>query len=229
MSHKVKEMFKGIAGRYDFMNNLLSLGIHKSWRKKAVALSSAKKDDSVLDCASGTGDFAIEFKKVVGNQGKVVATDFCTEMLIIAEKKFQKNTWDIKTQIEDVMNLSFEDNTFDISSIAFGIRNVDSSIKGLEEMARIVKQSGEVVVLEFGQPYGLFSYIYKFYSKLIIPVLGKLLTNSKFAYDYLQETAGRFPCSEEFIEIMKSTRKFESIKYYPVTSGIAYIYIGKVK
>ncbi|MFC2130626.1 bifunctional demethylmenaquinone methyltransferase/2-methoxy-6-polyprenyl-1,4-benzoquinol methylase UbiE [Bacteroidota bacterium] len=229
MSLKVREMFKGIAGHYDFMNDLLSLGIHKSWRKKAVALSSAKKNDSVLDCASGTGDLAIEFKKVVGNQGKVVATDFCTDMLIIADKKFKKNVWSIKTQIEDVMNLSYKDNTFDISSIAFGIRNVDSPKKGLEEMARIVKQSGEVVVLEFGQPYGLLSIIYKLYSKVVIPVLGKFFAGNKFAYDYLQETAARFPCREEFVDIMKSTGKFESVKYYPVTSGIAYIYIGKVK
>ena len=229
MSEKIREMFGSIAGRYDFMNDFLSLGIHKTWRTKTVKLSSAKKGDSILDCASGTGDLAIEFHKTVTDSGKVTATDFCEEMLLIGIEKFKAQNLKIETSIEDVMNLTFADNTFDISSIAFGIRNVDSPKKGLEEMARVVKPGGEVVVLEFGQPYGWFSLVYKIYSKILIPVFGKMLARSESAYNYLQDSAGKFPCREDFIKIMESTGKYETMKFYPVTFGIAYIYIGKVK
>lgn len=229
MSEKIREMFGSIANRYDFMNDFLSLGIHKSWRTKTVKLSSAKKGDKVLDCASGTGDLAIEFHKTVGENGQVIATDFCEEMLDIGKEKFKAQNLIIDTSIEDVMNLKFENNTFDLSSIAFGIRNVDSPKKGLEEMARVVKSGGEVVVLEFGQPYGWFSIVYKFYSKVLIPVFGKMIAKSQSAYNYLQDSAGKFPCREEFIKIMESTGKFETMKFYPVTFGIAYIYVGKVK
>ena len=229
MSEKVKNMFGNISERYDLLNDVLSFGIHRLWRKKTVKLSSANIGFNILDCAAGTGDLSIEFKNKVGKNGIVIATDFSNDMLAIAKQKFREKDLDIQTKTEDVMNLSFPDNSFDISSIAFGIRNVDSPQKGIDEMARVVKSDGEVIVLEFGQPSGFFSHFYHYYSEKIIPFVGQLLVKNKSAYNYLHQTASKFPCREEFVEIMNKTERFKSIKYYPLTFGIAYIYIGKVK
>ncbi len=229
MSEKVKDMFGNISDRYDLLNDVLSFGIHRLWRKKTVGLSAAKLGSRILDCAAGTGDLSIDFQNRVGNNGTVIATDFSIDMLEIAKQKFTEKNLNIEIKIEDVMNLSFPDNSFDISSIAFGIRNVDSPQKGIDEMARVVKSGGEVIVLEFGQPDGLFSHFYHFYSEKIIPLIGQLLVNNKSAYNYLNKTASKFPCRDEFVEIMNKTQRFESIEYYTLTFGIAYIYIGKVK
>ncbi len=229
MSENVKKMFAEISKKYDYMNEFLSFGIHKSWRKKTVEISEAKNGDNVLDCASGTGDLAIEFYERVKPQGSVLATDFCKEMLDIATEKFKIKQLPIKIQIEDVMNLSFNDNTFDIASIAFGIRNVDDTKVGLKELARVVKSGGKVIILEFGQPYGLFSILYRIYSKIFIPLFGKILAKSEFAYNYLQDTANKYPCREEFIKIMNETGKFSKTFFKPLTFGIAYIYVGVVK
>ena len=229
MSEEINDMFSRIAGRYDLLNDLLSFGIHRLWKKKTVKMSEIKPGSRVLDCASGTGDLAIEFKKMSGIKGFVLATDFNPEMLSYAEKKFKKKNYKIDIEVADVLNLRFEDNSFDIASIGFGIRNVDSVQRCLEEMARVVKSGGKVLVLEFGQPQGLFSLFYNFYSRYIIPIIGKLIDGNSFAYKYLHESSAKFPCREHFTQIMESTGNFTSIRYYPLTFGIAYLYIGKVR
>ncbi len=229
MSEKVRNMFANIAGKYDFMNNLLSFGIHHRWRKKAVKISGIDKGGNVLDCATGTGDLAIDFMRKVGEGGSVTGLDFCREMIEIAGPKAGEKGLDIDFIVGDVMALPFDDDTYDVASISFGIRNVDSPLQGLTEMARVVKPGGKVIVLEFGQPEGFFAAIYKAYSKIFIPVLGKLFAKNLAAYMYLPETASRFPCREDFINIMNKTGKLENCFYKPVTFGIAYIYSGTVK
>lgn len=228
MSEKVRTMFASIADRYDTINTVLSFGIHHRWRKKAVRLSKASTGDHVLDCATGTGDFAISFKAVVGDEGRVVGTDFCEEMLAPAPVKARKRNLDIEFAVADAMNLPFDDNTFDISSIAFGIRNVDDPEKSLREMARVVKSGGRVVVLEFGQPKGLMKLPYKAYSKYFIPTIGGLLSGNREAYQYLPETSAAFPAGDNFIDLMMKTDKFADARLHPLQSGIAYIYIGTV-
>jgi demethylmenaquinone methyltransferase/2-methoxy-6-polyprenyl-1,4-benzoquinol methylase len=229
MSEKVREMFAAIAPKYDFMNNLLSLGIHHRWRRKAVRLSGAKSGDKVLDCATGTGDLAIEFQKAVGRGGEVTGTDFCEDMVVLAREKSNKSGLPIKFQVEDAMALSFADNIFDYSSISFGIRNVDVPQQGVSEMARVVKPGGKVIIIEFGQPRGFFKIVYDIYSKFFMPILGKIFAGDVEAYTYLPQTASRFPCREDFTEIMKATGSFSECRYYTLSGGIAFIYIGIVK
>jgi demethylmenaquinone methyltransferase/2-methoxy-6-polyprenyl-1,4-benzoquinol methylase len=226
----IRQMFSKVAGNYDKANTVLSAGIHHLWRKKLVRLSKASAGQKVLDCATGTGDLAIEFKKAVGANGSVLGTDFCKEMLELAPQKAQQLGLDIRFEIADAMNLQYPDQQFDISSISFGIRNVADPAKAISEMARVVKPGGKVIVLEFGQPrIPLFSDFYNFYSNKVLPKIGGWVTGQAQAYEYLQKSSAAFPCREEFVQIMNSTQAFSSIKYYPLTGGIAYIYIGDRK
>lgn len=194
-----------------------------------MRLSGANEGMSVLDCATGTGDLAIEFKRIVGLQGKVLGTDFCEEMLEFAPPKAAKESLEVKFEIADVMNLQYSDNSFDISSISFGIRNVDDTLKGLSEMARVVKSGGKVVIIEFGQPKGIFAILYKLYSKVFMPFMGLIFAQAREAYKYLPETASKYPCREDFTQIMDKTMLLKNNRYYTLTFGIAYIYIGEKK
>lgn len=221
-------MFASIAGRYDLTNSVLSLGIHHIWRNKAVRVSGAKKGDHVLDCATGTGDLAITFKKKVGDSGYVKGTDFCQEMIDPAPAKASKKGLVIDFEVADAMNLPYADKEFDISSISFGIRNVDDPLICLREMARVVKPGGRVVVLEFGQPKGVMSWPYRFYSKYIIPFIGGLLTGNRDAYQYLPETSAAFPAGQHFLDLMQRSNSYASQQFYKLNGGIAYIYVGVV-
>ncbi|MBM2815419.1 MAG: ubiquinone/menaquinone biosynthesis methyltransferase [Ignavibacteria bacterium] len=228
MSEIIKNMFSRVSGSYDFMNNLLSLGIHHQWRRKAVQLAQPGIGSSILDCAAGTGDFAIEFKRQTGKESRIIAVDFCEEMVELGRKKSKEKKLDIQFETADILKLRFGDNSFDIASIAFGIRNVDSIEKCLLEIARVVKPGGKIVVLEFGMPYMPMYYLFLFYSRVIIPILGNIFAGDKSAYDYLQSSALKFPCREQFTSIMEQTRCFSESRYFPLSSGIAYVYIGVV-
>jgi demethylmenaquinone methyltransferase/2-methoxy-6-polyprenyl-1,4-benzoquinol methylase len=229
MSEEVRSMFASIAPDYDKVNSVLSFGIHHYWRYKAVKESGAKLGDAVLDCATGTGDLAITFKEKVGSPGYVLGTDFCAEMIEPAPPKAKAKSLEIDFEVADAMNLPYEDNRFDIASISFGIRNVDNPVKALSEMARVVKSGGKVVVLEFGQPSGIMKAPYEFYSRYVMPAVGGFLSGNKDAYTYLPETSARFPAAGKFIQLMEQTGRFSSMRYEPLTGGIAYIYVGTVR
>lgn len=228
MSEKVKNMFADIAGDYDRINTILSFGVHNAWRKKAVLESGAAPGDRVLDCATGTGDLAIEFKKAAGHQGKVIGTDFCEEMIEHAPAKAEKEKLVVKFEVADAMNLPYEDNSFDIASIAFGIRNVDDPLVCLKEMARVVKSGGRVVILEFGQPQGALKFPYKVYSKHVMPAIGGFISGNREAYSYLPETSAKFPAGDKFLELMKKANVFSDQRAVKLTAGISYIYVGTV-
>jgi demethylmenaquinone methyltransferase/2-methoxy-6-polyprenyl-1,4-benzoquinol methylase len=229
MSEAVRSMFASIAGRYDITNSVLSLGTHHLWRRVAVKRSGAAPGLHVLDCATGTGDLALAFKKAVGDNGTVLGTDFCKEMLDFAPEKARKAGLAVSFEIADAMNLPYQNNRFDISSISFGIRNVDDPKKCLVEMARVTRPGGKVVVLEFGQPGGWFKLPYQFYQKFVMPLLGGLLTGNKNAYTYLPETSARFPSGESFLAMMDETGVFSAREFRPLTFGVAYIYVGTVR
>lgn len=229
MSEKVRRMFADIADDYDRVNTILSFGVHYGWRTKTVQLSGAKRGDRVLDCATGTGDLAIEFKKTVGKEGQVLGTDFCKEMIEHAPDKAAKHNLHIDFEVADAMNLPYEDNMFNVASIAFGIRNVDDPVQALKEMARVVKPDGRVVILEFGQPEGLLKFPYELYSQHIMPAVGGWLSGNREAYTYLPRTSANFPAGKNFIKLMQQADTFTRTTFRKLTGGIAYIYVGTVQ
>ncbi|MCL2625450.1 MAG: bifunctional demethylmenaquinone methyltransferase/2-methoxy-6-polyprenyl-1,4-benzoquinol methylase UbiE [Cystobacterineae bacterium] len=228
MSESVRNMFSQIAPRYDLANDVLSLGTHRRWRKKAVKLARAAPGDKVLDCATGTGDLALAFKRAVGPQGEVTGTDFCADMLNLAPAKAEKAGLDVRFEVADATALPYADASFDIVSISFGIRNVDNPQRCLLEMARVLKHGGRALIVEFGQPRGLFGGLFRLYSKLVIPFVGKCLTGNRSAYEYLPKTSAAFPSGNAFLNLMEETAAFHKTQAHPLSLGIAYAYVGEV-
>ena len=226
MSTEVRDMFASIARRYDTANEILSLGIHKGWRRAAVAISGASRGQHVLDCATGTGDLALEFKRAVGPSGEVIGTDFCAEMLQSAPRKAARAGLDVQFAVADALALPYPEGRFDVASIAFGIRNVDDAVRCLREMGRVVKPGGCVIVLEFGQPRGAFGAVFRAYSRGVMPLVGGLLTGNRAAYEYLPRTAAAFPAGEKFLGLMREAGVFSRVEAHPLTFGTAYVYRG---
>ncbi len=229
MSEQVRAMFADIAPKYDITNTVLSLGIHHYWRAWLVKASGAQVGMRVLDCATGTGDLAIAFKRSVGRQGTVLGTDFCAAMMSSAPAKAAAQGVEVHFEVADVMNLPYTDGMFDIASIAFGIRNVDKPVQALSEMARVVRPGGCVMVLEFGQPQGWFGKLYRWYSDVVIPRIGGFLTGRREAYSYLNRTAAAFPCGASFEALMYQTGRFTRCFSKPLTFGVAWVYGGIVR
>jgi len=219
----IQRMFASIATRYDRANTVMSGGVHHLWRRRAVRRARVRRGDAVLDCATGTGDLAIAFKRAVGPGGRVVGTDFTPEMIALARAKSQ----DIAFEVADVTALPYDDGSFDVASIAFGIRNVGDPAKGIAEMARVVRPGGRVVVLELGRPRNrAIRWAYDRYCRLALPRLGGALTGDRAAYEYLETSSARFPFAEDFVAMMRSGARFASITYEPLTLGTAYLYVG---
>ncbi|HSN68991.1 MAG TPA: ubiquinone/menaquinone biosynthesis methyltransferase, partial [Thermoanaerobaculia bacterium] len=179
----VRAMFGSIAHRYDRANTVLSGGVHHVWRRRLVRWSGARAGERVLDCATGTGDLAIAFARAVGPSGSVVGTDFSAEMLAPAPAKAERARVIVRFEQADVTALPYPDSSFDVASIAFGIRNVADRVAGLREMARVVRPGGRVMVLEFGQPSAPgFRPLYNLYSRKVLPIIGGVLTGNRRAY-----------------------------------------------
>ncbi len=217
-------MFGAIANGYDRANNLLSFGIHHLWRQELVRLSDARPGERVLDCATGTGDLALAFKTAVGS-GEVIGTDFCPDMLNIAPAKAAKAGLDLRFEIADVTALPYPDGSFDVVSIAVGIRNVDIPRKALSEMIRVLRPKGRLLVLEFGQPQlPIWRDLYGFYSRAVLPRLGGWVTGRRDAYEYLQRTSSSFPCRDEFLTWIREAGPVTGLRTVSLSGGIAYIY-----
>lgn len=229
-SVQIRDMFDQVAPGYDRANQILSLGIHHRWRVRLVREVKATPGMRVLDCATGTGDLAFAFKRAVGDQGQVTGLDFSPRMIALATVKPDNTERPVEFMIGDVLEMPFPDNTFDIASIAFGIRNVDDPVAGLSEMARVVRPGGRVAILEFGQPDGaLFSRLYRWYSNRVIPTIGGWITGTPASYRYLTKSSASFPAGENFVELMKKSESFSAIAVTPLTFKIAYMYVGTVR
>jgi demethylmenaquinone methyltransferase/2-methoxy-6-polyprenyl-1,4-benzoquinol methylase len=221
-------MFTAIAPRYDLANSVLSFGAHHRWRRAAVKAAGARPGQQVLDCATGTGDLALAFKRVVGASGHVIGTDFCPQMLERAVEKARALGLTLELTQADVQALPYPDRRFDVASIAFGIRNVDEPKRALGELARVVRPGGRVVVLEFGQPAGVFGALFRIYSSAVLPFIGGLISGRRSAYQYLDRTAAAFPSGAAFTALMQQTGAFTHIEDWPLTVGTVHVYTGVV-
>jgi demethylmenaquinone methyltransferase / 2-methoxy-6-polyprenyl-1,4-benzoquinol methylase len=228
MSEQVERMFAAIAKDYDKANRILSFGVDKAWRRAAVRAARIRQGDACLDVATGTGDLALALARRTGAKGRVVGLDFCRPMLVEAQHKAEERGASLDLVWGDALNLPFANDAFDVATIAFGVRNVDDPARCVAEMARTVRPDGRVLVLEFGQPRGIMSAPYRIYSKHVMPRLGAAITGDRAAYEYLPETASRFPSGEAFAAIMRDTGAFRVVRARSMTGGIAWLYVGTV-
>ncbi len=223
----VREMFSGIATKYDFLNHFLSVNIDKRWRRLvAEKLKNVLENQAaqVLDVACGTGDLSIELQKT--GKAKVFGTDFCRPMLKIAFDKNEKNARKIPYIEADGMNLSFADASFDAVTIAFGLRNFSNWQNGLIELHRILKPGGKLVILEFSTPViPGFRQAFQFYFSNILPRIGGAVSGSRGAYEYLPDSVSKFPDQKNLAKMMRETG-FSDVEYKNLTGGIAAIHSG---
>jgi demethylmenaquinone methyltransferase / 2-methoxy-6-polyprenyl-1,4-benzoquinol methylase len=230
VSEQVREMFSSIAPRYDVTNVVLSLGVDRHWRRVAVRESGAAPGARVLDCATGTGDLALALRRAVEPGGTVLGMDFCAAMLEPAREKARRaGLEDVRFEVADALALPYPAGAFDIATIGFGIRNVDEPVRCLKEMSRVVRPGGRVVVLEFGQPSGVWGALYRLYSRALMPAVGGLLTGNRSAYAYLPRTAAAFPAGEQFLGLMDAADTFSARRAISLTGGIAFVYVGEVR
>ena len=224
---QVANMFNTISPQYDFLNHLLSGGIDIIWRKKAIKLLQNKGIKTMLDIATGTGDFAIEALKI--NPEKIVGVDISEGMLSFGQEKIKKMGLEKTIQLQkgDSEKLPFSDNSFDAVIVSFGVRNFENLQKGLTDMFRVTKPGGYCLVLEFSNPRTFpMKQLYTFYSNYCLPFLGKMISKDPSAYTYLPESVKAFPDGPEFIQIFKSVGYSET-NWIPMTGGICSIYIGQ--
>ncbi len=222
---QVSKMFDNIAPWYDFLNHFLSLGIDKSWRKKAIRSLHGLQPKNILDVATGTGDLALEAEKQLAPE-QVVGIDISKEMLEIGMRKVEKRGLGSKIKMlqGDCESLPFEDNTFDAITVGFGVRNFENLEKGLSEMNRVLKPGGMAVVLEFSRPTLFpFKQLYNFYFRNILPIIGRITSKDPKAYSYLYESVQAFPDGKDFAKALKRTG-FQSTTYKSLTFGVCSIY-----
>ena len=228
-SARVQRMFGEIAGRYDMLNRVLSLGIDRSWRRRTVKLVPPVGDAPILDVCTGTADLALAYWRAGGGQVPIVGADFCPPMLAIGREKCRRAGAEEQiTLVEaDALRLPFPDDTFQIVSVAFGLRNVSDTDAGLREMARVCRPGGRVAVLEFSTPAAWpWGAVYAWYFRRVLPRIGQALArNTQAAYNYLPQSVGRFPQAEALAERMQAAG-LEEVQFHPFTFGIATLYVG---
>ena len=223
----VKGVFDSVANKYDLMNDLMSVGIHRLWKRATVQMSNLKENDTVLDVAGGTGDLAILFSEIVGNQGEVYLSDINEKMLEIGrDRVLDSGLLNVKSLVADAEDLPFPDNSFDCISIAFGIRNVTNKDKALKEFNRCLKPDGRLLVLEFSKPESsLISDLYDLYSFNVLPHLGQWIAGDSESYEYLAESIRMHPNQDEFLKMMDDA-DFINTEYQNMTGGIVALHYG---
>jgi demethylmenaquinone methyltransferase/2-methoxy-6-polyprenyl-1,4-benzoquinol methylase len=229
---RIRGMFAAIAPRYDLLNHLLSLNIDRSWRNRTTRLVPPSGDDPILDLCTGTGDLALAYDRAADGSVPVFAADFCHPMLVRGTAKAaRRGAADRVRFVEaDAQRLPFPDDTFQITCVAFGLRNVTDADRGLAEMVRVTAPGGRVAVLEFSKPrHWLFGRAYRFYFRRLLPRVGQWCSRSPdSAYHYLPASVLEFPDYEALLARMQSHGLTET-RYHPFTFGIATLYVGVKK
>lgn len=223
---EVEEMFDNIAHRYDFLNNLFSLKIHKLWRRKVVRMLAPHKPAHVLDIATGTAEFALETHKLLGC--KVTGIDISARMLLFGKKKVNAKGWQSHIELHqaDSEHIPYPDNSFDAATVGFGVRNFDNLENGLSEILRVLKAGGVLYVLEFSKPKRFpVKHLFNYYFRRLLPAAGRWLSKDSRAYSYLPESVQSFPDGERFLSILIKTG-YKKPACRELTFGIASIYSG---
>jgi len=225
---KVAEVFHSVASKYDLMNDLMSLGIHRLWKRFTIEMSGVRRGQTVLDIAGGTGDLTAQFSRLVGPEGKVVLADINASMLEVGRERLADRgvVGNVEYAQANAECLPFPDNTFDCVSIAFGLRNVTDKDKALASMHRVLKPGGRLLVLEFSKPVlpGL-SPVYDAYSFTILPLLGQLIAGDASSYRYLAESIRMHP-DQETLKGMMEQVGFVRCDYHNLTGGIVALHRG---
>ena len=226
--HRVAGVFDSVADNYDLMNDVMSFGVHRLWKRFAVEQTGARRGQSILDLAGGTGDLAARLSRLVGPQGEVVVGDINASMLNAGRERLLDRgiTGNVRFVQANAENLPFPDNSFDCITIAFGLRNVTDKQKALESMYRALKPGGRVLVLEFSKPMvpGL-KQAYDLYSFRILPLMGRLIAKDEGSYRYLAESIRMHPGQEELKGMMQEAG-FEDCDYFNLSGGIVALHRG---
>ena len=224
----VRGVFDSVASRYDLMNDLMSGGVHRLWKRFTIELSAARAGQTILDIAGGTGDLAARFSKLVGPEGKVILADINAAMLEVGRDRLidKGAIGNIEVLQADAQSLPFEDNSIDCITIAFGLRNVTDKDMALRSMLRVLRPGGRLLVLEFSKPVSpLLGKIYDQYSFQILPAMGRLIAQDADSYRYLAESIRKHPDQETLLGMMEEAG-FMECRYHNMTGGIVAVHQG---
>lgn len=222
---RVAGVFTSVAGKYDVMNDLMSAGLHRVWKRFAVSISGVREGQRVLDVAGGSADLSRLFLKKVGSRGQVVLTDINNAMLRVGRDRLLDEGYTTPVTQCDAERLPFPDNYFDCVSIAFGLRNVTHKDLALREMRRVLKPGGRLIVLEFSRVAKPLEKIYDVYSLKLLPRIGQLIANDADSYRYLAESIRMHPGQEELKNMMKEAG-LEMVEYFNMTGGVVAVHRG---
>ena len=225
---RVAGVFHSVADNYDLMNDLMSAGIHRLWKHMTIEMSGVRKGHKVLDIAGGTGDLAAKFSKIVGSEGSVVLADINESMLKVGRDRLIDRgiTENVTFSQADAQYLPFPDDTFDVITIAFGLRNVTDKDMALRSMLRVLKPGGKLLILEFSKPTSsLLSKIYDTYSFNVLPQLGKVFANDSDSYKYLAESIRMHPDQSTLLQMLNSAG-FENTDFHNMTGGVVALHRG---
>lgn len=224
-ARRVRSVFDSVAPKYDVMNDLMSMGLHRAWKAYTVLVANVKPGQQVLDIAGGTGDLSLAFAPKVGATGRVVHTDINEAMLREGRNRLIDAGVCLPTLVCDAEHLPFADGHFDLVTVAFGLRNMTHKDAALREMNRVLKPGGKLLVLEFSKVARPLEKIYDWYSFKVLPKVGKLVANDSASYQYLAESIRMHPCQEELKDLMRQSG-FGHVDYHNMSGGMVALHVG---